>query len=85
MCGAFLTWKDLPNVADMSIDTQLKRAGRHQLVRLCTVTLLCNMDGDVSHRSERAKPQVSCSPTIRAPVNPVQCGGLIAVCPRAPK
>lgn len=41
MCRAFLTWKDLPNVADMSIDTQLKPAGCYQLICVCTVMLLC--------------------------------------------
>lgn len=41
MCAAFLTWKDLPAVADMSIDTQLKLTSCCHLICLCTVMLLC--------------------------------------------
>lgn len=42
MCGASLTWKDLPNAADTSIDTQLNLAGRQRLIYLLTVTPLCS-------------------------------------------
>lgn len=41
MCRAFLTWKDLPNTADMSIDTQLNPAGHQRLIYLRTVKPLC--------------------------------------------
>lgn len=41
MCGAFLTWKDLPTAADMSIDTQLNLAGHRRLIYLRTVKPLC--------------------------------------------
>lgn len=41
MCRAFLTWKNLPNAADMSINVQLNLSGHQQLIYLHTVKPLC--------------------------------------------
>lgn len=41
MYRAFLTWKNLPKVADMSINAQLNLTGHQQLIYLCTVKPLC--------------------------------------------
>lgn len=49
MCRVFLTWKDIPTVADMSIDTQLKFASCYQPIYLCTVMLLCVLHSSVSY------------------------------------
>lgn len=41
MYRALLTWKNLPKVADMSINAQLNLTGHQQLIYLCTVKPLC--------------------------------------------
>lgn len=58
MCAAFLTRTDLPNVADMSIDTQLKAAGRCRRLRTLHSDATVCTRGSVSYRSVRAKPLV---------------------------
>lgn len=67
MCRVFLTWKDIPTVADMSIDTQLKFASCYQPIYLCTVMLLCVLYSSVSYWLARPSLEVSRSPAKQAP------------------
>ena len=83
MCRAFLTWQDLPTVADMSIDTQLKVTSCYRLICAVYSNATVHVCGSVSYRSVKPSLEVSCSPTEQAPINPVQCSGLIGVYPKA--
>lgn len=67
MCGAFLTWKDLPAVADMSIDTQLKSCQLLPAYIHAYSNATVRVRGNVSYRSVR--PSLEVSPK-QAPINP---------------